>query len=66
MIVETLKREFVIKDVTLPDPDPTMSINQVIKFYSTQYPELVNSSYETEVKDGIAKYTFKQSVGKFG
>ena len=66
MIVEHLKREFVINDITLPDPDMTMSIDQVRKFYSTQYPEITTATYESEIKDGTAKYTFKQSVGKFG
>jgi PRTRC genetic system protein C len=66
MIVESLKREFVINSITLPDPDITMSIDQVRKFYSTQYPEIVTATYETQINDGTAKYTFKQSVGKFG
>lgn len=66
MIVESLKREFVINDITLPDPDSTMSIDQVRKFYANQYPEITTATYETQINNGTAKYTFKQSVGKFG
>ncbi len=34
------KREFVFGDNKLVDPDPSMSVREVIKFYSAQYPEL--------------------------
>lgn len=38
--VKQLKRIFTFKDETLPDPDPSMSIPEVLDFYSGKYPEL--------------------------
>ena len=71
LLKESLKRRFVIarngKDVTLPDPDPAMSPDQVMQFYSNTYPELVTSSCTGPVCDGDAMtYTFRTTVGTKG
>lgn len=64
-----LKRKFVIdkKNITLADPDPSMSPDQVMQFYSNTYPELVTSSAQgPEYKDDSLVYTFKTTVGTKG
>jgi len=61
--IKKLPREFVFdnkgKKVTLPDPDPSMPVDQVRKFYSATYPELINSmSGSLEPSKTKVKYTF--------
>jgi PRTRC genetic system protein C len=63
MEVKKLPREFVFdnkgKKVTLSDPSPSMPVDQVRKFYSATYPELINSSVGSpEPSKTKVKYTF--------
>lgn len=69
MEVKRLPREFVFdnkgKKVTLSDPDPSMSVEQVRKFYSSMYAELTNSSTgPPEPSKTKIKYTFSFSSPK--
>ena len=69
--VDTLKRKFTIKkggkDIELADPNPDMSPQEVIKFYSSEYPELTNASVSgPKVESGKAMYNFNTSVGTKG
>jgi PRTRC genetic system protein C len=69
--VDTLKRKFTIqkngKDIDLADPNPEMSPQEVIKFYSSEYPELTNASVSGPKVEGTkAVYSFKTSVGTKG
>ncbi len=66
-----LKREFVIENkgvkTVLPDPDPNMSPDQVMTFYSNTYPELVTSScHGPSYQDDRMVFTFKTTVGTKG
>ena len=66
-----LKREFVIDSkgtkTTLADPDPNMSPDQVMQFYSNTYPELVTSScHGPSFKGDRMVYEFKTTVGTKG
>lgn len=64
-----LTRKFVIdkKNVTLADPDQSMTPDQVMMFYSNTYPELVTSSVQgPEYKGDDLVYTFKTTVGTKG
>jgi len=68
---ESLKREFTIEQksgkVSLPDPDPNMTPDQVMQFYSNTYPELVTSSCQGPVyKNNGMTFTFKSTVGTKG
>lgn len=68
---ETLKREFVLdrqgKKTSLPDPDPTMTPDQVMAFYSNTYPELCTSNVTgPEYKGDRLVYSFKTTVGTKG
>jgi PRTRC genetic system protein C len=64
-------------DIVLPDPDPSMHLDDVRKLYATQYPALNNAvitypegkekegSYEFSEKSGQTA-EFKPSVGRKG
>ena len=67
MIVEAAKRVFKLDKVELPDPDPKMSVDEVRKFYSGQYPEITTATLgDTNFEGDVVTYTFTQSVGQFG
>lgn len=66
-----IKRVFHIEkgknSITLPDPDDTMSPEQVLAFYMNQYPELVSATVSTpEYDDDKAVYSFKTVTGTKG
>jgi len=61
--VSKLDRVFKLKDKVLKDPDSTMSTDDVLDFYSNQYPELNNSKVSGPVvKDDVLEYEFSTSV----
>lgn len=69
--VTNLKREFRFKkdntDVTLPDPNPEFTTNEVLQFYSGQYPELTTATMDGPKVDGEkAVYSVKTTVGTKG
>lgn len=69
--VTGLERKFLIKkgkgkDIELPDPNPEMSPEEVIKFYASEYPELTNASLDMKVVGSSAVYSLKESVGTKG
>lgn len=71
-IVNT-KRVFVIKrksesdNIKLDDPNPNMSEVDVMKFYSSQYPELTSATIiGPSMKDGNAVYSFETIIGEKG
>lgn len=68
---ELIKREFVFENkgtkVSLPDPDPNMTPDQVMVFYSNTYPELNTSAVNGPRYDGDKMvYSFKTTVGTKG
>jgi PRTRC genetic system protein C len=69
--VDTLKRKFTLKkgnkDIDLADPNPEMTPQEVIKFYSSEYPELTNASVSGPKVEGTkAVYSFNATVGTKG
>lgn len=69
--VTKLEREFIFKkdgkDVKLNDPNPELSADEVMKFYSSQYPELTTSTSEgPKIEKDKAVYNFKTTVGTKG
>lgn len=61
----TFKREG--KTVTLQDPNPELTSDEVMSFYSNQYPELTTSTVSgPKVEDGKAVYGFQTTVGTKG
>jgi PRTRC genetic system protein C len=71
MEVKTLIREFKFTKngtlVTLPDPNPEMSIQEVLGYYGSQYPELTTATLEDPVMEGNkATYKVRTTVGTKG
>jgi PRTRC genetic system protein C len=69
--VTNLKRVFKFKKegtpVTLPDPDPTLSVEEVLQFYSPQYPELTTATLDgPKVEGKESVYSVRTTVGTKG
>lgn len=61
------KRIFKFDDRQLADPDPGMTADAVLNFYSAQFPELTTSTVSgPKMEDGHAVYKFKTTVGTKG
>lgn len=65
------KRVFKInkngKDEILPDPNPSMSLEEVQKFYSGKYPAITNAILSgPKVVGENAEYSLKATVGTKG
>lgn len=71
LLATQLQRKFTFKsknqDVSLPDPDPGMSPEAVLNFYSNQYPELTTAKIEgPEIKDDTVQFKFTSVMGTKG
>lgn len=69
MAIETkqLERAFRYNSVSLPDPGPAYSIEQVRDMYSGAYPDITTAAIEgPDEKDGKLVYTFRRAVGTKG
>lgn len=65
--VSGVKRIFKHGKKELADPDPGMSPDAVLNFYSNAYPELTTATCSgPEMADGKAMYEFKTTVGTKG
>ncbi len=69
--VTNLKRQFKFKKdgttVTLPDPNPDFSTDEVLRFYSGQYPELTTATLDAPKVEGkSAVYSVRTTVGTKG
>lgn len=69
MALNTTKypRVFKLKNQTLADPNPSLSPDEVMAFYSNQYPELTTSNvFGPKIENDKAVYEFKTTVGTKG
>ena len=72
MKAKTLKRVFNYDGKKLSDPDPNMTTKEVLKYYSSQYPELLTSNITGEEvsvdKKGndIITYEISRNLGTKG
>ena len=67
MNVIELQREFVFNGITLPDPNPDFTVEQVRDVFVSAYPELATAAVEGPDTTGdTLKYTFTASVGVKG
>lgn len=69
--VTNIGRSFFIKrkgeDIPLEDPNPNMSPEDVMKFYSGKYPELTTSNVTgPKIVDNKSQYTFQTIIGEKG
>lgn len=68
---EEMTREFVYtkngKKIPLADFNPNASPEEIIKFYSGQYPELTNAKIDTpEFEGSKVKFSVNTTVGTKG
>lgn len=55
------------KSITLPDPGVHMSADEVMDFYSSQYPELTNSTVKGPIiQNDQQEFFFQTTVGLKG
>jgi PRTRC genetic system protein C len=65
--VEKLERTFTYNGLSLPDPNPTFTPQQVRDTYSAAYPELTTAEIEGPVTKGNKlEFTFRRAVGTKG
>jgi PRTRC genetic system protein C len=65
--VSALKREFVYGSQVLPDPDPSLSVEQVRDALTAAYPEIATAALAgPEVTDTAVRYTFSRAIGSKG
>ncbi len=69
--IKGLKRVFKLKKngetLRLDDPNPEMTVNNVMDFYSMTYPELTTATPHGPVmEDDCAVYEFKTTIGTKG
>lgn len=68
MIVNEVKRQIILErdgdDITLPDVNPKWSIEEVMDYYSGQYPEMTTGKYEVDNKG--EKVIYRISSEKLG
>lgn len=69
--VTSVPRKFKFKKgnevLTLDDPNPNFTKEEVLSIYSGTYLELTTATVgEPELKDGVAVYEFKTTVGTKG
>lgn len=60
--VNQLTRVFKYMGVSLPDPDPKMSVDAVMSVYAHQYPELASATSEAELKGHKQIVTFQKVI----
>jgi len=68
MLSETrLSREFSYNGVRLPDPNPSMTPEEVRQFYATQYPDITTASITgPETEGDRLRYSFTRAIGSKG
>lgn len=65
--VKKLERVFKFKENKLPDPNPSFSPQEVLEFYTSDYPELTNANVGgPEIEDDKTYYEFKTTLGTKG
>jgi PRTRC genetic system protein C len=62
-----LSRYFEVHGVKLPDPNPSLSVEEIRGFYSQQYPEIATAAVAgpEQVGDKLV-YRFSTAVGTKG
>ncbi len=62
-----LRREFVYNGTVIPDPNPSLSPEQVRDTLVPAFPEIATAALAgPEVKGDAARYTFTRAIGTKG
>jgi PRTRC genetic system protein C len=65
--VKELERVFAFNGAKLPDPGPTLSVEEVRSMFVNTYPDLATATIEGPAPvDGTMQYTFVRAVGAKG
>ena len=64
--VAAVKRAFIFKGITLPDPGFQSSPEAVKNHYLGVYPDLLNTQIVQTTKDNVTTYEFKPKTGHHG
>lgn len=64
--VEKLTRTYKFKNMTLQDPNPSFTDDQVKSYYLGSYPDLLNTKISVVKKDGKETREFMPKVGTHG
>ena len=65
--VAAMARVFVFNGAKLPDPNPTMSVEDVRAFYAAQFPEIATAALNgPEAVGDKMRYTFERAIGSKG
>ncbi|MCU6502348.1 PRTRC system protein C [Rugamonas sp. A1-17] len=62
----SLKRYFTFNGVSLQDPGPEFSPEEIKEMHSMAYPDLATAVIETEIGTDSINYKFVRSVGTKG
>ena len=67
LTVAKMTRIFQFQGIRLPDPNPTMSVDEVKALYAAQYPELATADVNgPEAVGDKMRYTFDRAIGSKG
>lgn len=68
LVVEQLTREFVFDCMTLPDPNPLYSVQEVINFHSGRYPNIISCipKISTDLKRKVTVVNLESKFGTKG
>jgi PRTRC genetic system protein C len=67
MKIQILGRDFVYRGISLEDPDPKLSIEEIRSFYANQFPELTTTAITgPETVGDRLRYRFERAIGTKG
>jgi PRTRC genetic system protein C len=62
-----IRREFVLNGSIIPDPNPSLSMDQVRDILAAAYPEIATAALSgPEATDTALRYTFSRAIGSKG
>ena len=64
---QTAPRVFLHNAARLPDPDPSMTPDEVRRYFAPQYPDLHNAAVKgPSIEGGERVFTFTRAIGVKG
>jgi PRTRC genetic system protein C len=67
LTVNALHREFFYNGTRIPDPAPSLTVEQVRELLTPSYPEIATATLEgPEDTGGSLRYTFSRAIGSKG
>jgi len=62
-----MRRQFSFNGLTLPDPNPQISVEDVRGIFALQYPEIATAAISgPEAVGDTMKYSFERAIGSKG